>query len=160
MAKIECLYILYKSGRLSDLKLNDHKRIVACLTPLINIDSCIQPMQLVLSEVVPLLPPKIISIYGILISPIWDSAWKTDEPTAGQILFILRLQNHAPVMAVVNGARVFQIGDKSMIKRIVNAVKSCLQNSEDDLAADLVSQFKSSPIFTKLWTRLSSKQIF
>ena len=78
MAKVECLRVLHESGRLSELKLHEHKNIVTSLTPLLNIESCLQPMQLVLSEAVPLLPPKTVAVYGTLISSLWDSAWKTD----------------------------------------------------------------------------------
>lgn len=156
LAKIDCLGILYQSGRLGDLKQEDHKKLVSTLTPLAKVESCLQPMQSVISQVAPHLDHKVITLYGDLISQIWNSAWKAEEPTASQILFILRLQDHPKVMSVVRNTRKFQTGDKSVIKRIVNAVKSCLQASDHEMAAELVAQFRQSPIFNKLWVRLSS----
>ncbi|EUB58633.1 Myb-binding protein [Echinococcus granulosus] len=156
LAKIDCLVILYKSGRLDDLKKEDHKKIAAALAPLAKIESCLQSMLSVVSQVVPHLDHKVITLYRDLISQLWNSAWKAEEPTAGQILFILSLQDHSHVMSVVQDARKLETGNKSVIKRIVNAVKSCFQASDHEIAAELVARFRSSPIFSKLWARLST----
>ncbi|KAL5971672.1 Myb-binding protein 1A [Taenia solium] len=156
LAKVDCLGILHQSGRLGELKREDHKKLVSTLTPLAKVESCLQSVQSVVSQVAPHLGHKVITLYGDLISQIWNTAWKAEEPTASQILFILRLQDHPQVMSVVRNTRKLQTGDKSVIKRIVNAVKACTQASDHEMAAELVAQFRSSPIFNKLWARLST----
>ncbi|VDK39085.1 unnamed protein product [Taenia asiatica] len=155
LAKIDCLGILHQSGRLGELKREDHKKLVSTLIPLAKVESCLQSMQSVVSQVAPHLDHKVITLYGDLISQIWNTAWKAEEPTASQILFILRLQDHPQVMSVVRNTRKLQTGDKSLIKRIVNAVRACTQASDHEIAAELVAQFISSPIFNKIWARLS-----
>ncbi|VDM35710.1 unnamed protein product [Hydatigera taeniaeformis] len=156
LAKIDCLAMLYRSGRLSDLDNEEHKRIASVLTPLAKVETCLQPMASVVSQVAPHLDHTSIIFYEDLISQLWDLSWKAEEPTASQILFILRLQDHPQVMSVVQNNLRLETESKSVIKRIFNAVKACNQASDREVAAELVAQFRSSSIFNKLWARIST----
>ncbi|KAM3174037.1 hypothetical protein ACTXT7_011357 [Hymenolepis weldensis] len=155
-AKILCLYILAASNRLSDLDADDHRKIVTTLKPLLNTECCLLFMKDVLSQVIPEINSKFVGTYGDLISHLWDFAWQTKEPSASEVIFILRLQDCSEVMKLVKTKNRFDINDKSMIKRVVNAVTNCLPASEFERAAELISKFKDSCIFDKLWTRISA----
>ncbi|KAL5105291.1 hypothetical protein TcWFU_008918 [Taenia crassiceps] len=120
LAKIDCLDILYQSGRLAELQQGEHKKLVSTLTPLAKVESCLRSMQSVVSLVVPHLEHNVITLYGDLISQMWNSAWKAEEPTASQLLFILRLQDHPQVLSVIRNTRKLQTGDKSVIKRVTD----------------------------------------
>lgn len=143
------------SNRLSDLDADDHRKIVTSLKPLLNTECCLLFMKDVLSQVIPEINSKFVGIYGDLISYIWDFAWQTKEPSASEVIFILRLQDCSEVLKLVKMKNRFDINDKSMIKRVVNAVTNCLPASEFERAAELISKFKESCIFDKLWTRIS-----
>ncbi|VDN96810.1 unnamed protein product [Rodentolepis nana] len=155
-AKILCLYVLAESGRLSDLAADEHKKIATSLKSLLNLERCLLFMEDVLSRVIPEMNPKLVGIYGDLISHIWDLAWQSKEPSASEIIFILRLQNCSEALKTVNTKMRFDVNDKSMIKRVVNAVNNCLPSSAFDKAAELISAFQHSSIFDKLWTRISA----
>uniref|UniRef100_A0A5K3F4E8 Myb-binding protein 1A-like protein n=1 Tax=Mesocestoides corti TaxID=53468 RepID=A0A5K3F4E8_MESCO len=58
-------------------------------------------------------------------------------------------------MSIVKNLPKIQIGDKSIIKRVVGAVRSCLQTSDGQTAAELVGHFGESPTFKRLWDRIS-----
>nr|CDS29523.1 DNA polymerase phi subunit [Hymenolepis microstoma] len=155
-AKILCLYILAASGRLSELTAVDHSKIATCLKPLLNSERCLLFMGDVLSQVIPKMNPKFVDAYGDLISYIWDLAWQTKEPSASEVIFILRLQDCSVALKAINTNKRFDVNDKSMIKRVVNAVNNCLPSSEFERAAELISAFKHSSIFEKLWARISA----
>ncbi|VDL19085.1 unnamed protein product [Hymenolepis diminuta] len=155
-AKILCLYILAASKRLSDLDADDHRKVATSLKPLLNTECCLISMKDVLSQVIPEVNSKFVGTYGDLISYIWDFAWQTKEPSASELIFILRLQDCSEVLKLVEMKNRFDVNDKSMIKRVVNAVTNCLPASEFGRAAELISNFKDSCIFDKLWTRISA----
>ncbi len=97
MAKVDSLRILYNSHRLSDLNSADHKMIIESITPLFETRAFPARLQSTLSLVIPRLDVPLISLYSNLVSSIWKAASAADEPTAMQILFMLRLQEHEKV---------------------------------------------------------------
>ncbi|VDD75180.1 unnamed protein product [Mesocestoides corti] len=118
MAKIDSLLILQKSGRLRDLGLDHHKKIVASITNLSDTESCMISMQSVLPQVVPYLDKNTIGLYGDLITKIWSTASKIDEPSAVQLLFVLRLQNFPQVLRLALSL-VPKLQTEAQIKTVV-----------------------------------------
>ncbi|KAM7538906.1 hypothetical protein Aperf_G00000057555 [Anoplocephala perfoliata] len=156
MARVTCLYVLTASGRLTELSSEDHKEIVASLKLVLNSEPCLPSMQYVLSQSIPLMNPKFVSLYCDLVSYLWDLAWQTKEPSAEDIIFILSLQNCPEAMKTTKNKHRFEVDDKSMVKRVVNAAMGSLSASKYDKAAELLAEFKASPVFDKLWARLSA----
>lgn len=159
-AKIESLLVLHDAGRIYDLNAQDHRQILESVAPLVEEKSLTARLQGALSLVVPKLDEPLISLYGTLVSKIWKAARETDAPTAMQLLFMLRLQEQPKVISTLKYLTPFQVNDKSLIKRVVGAVKLSMQSSDESTtAAELVGKFRDSPTFEKLWSRIACKSL-